>query len=81
MLVHGSSTTSPRSAIASRSTAVSVGYLCPTLEPSNPASAISLMHCSKPMPMSMPGKSSFHHRVGVTPSRTFSRSNWTGAFI
>src|SRR4051812_40479322 len=37
------------------------------------------MHCSKLTPMSMSGKSSFHHSVGVTPSFTFDRSNETGA--
>jgi hypothetical protein len=42
------------------------------LQPTNPASAISLMHCSKGMPMSMERKSSFHHKVGVIPNQTFS---------
>ena len=47
-----------------------------TLHPWNPARAISLMHCSNVTPMSMDGKSSFHHRVGVTPSGTFLGSSF-----
>src|SRR4051812_45808052 len=50
------------------------------LHPWKPASAISLMHCSKGTPMSMLGKSSFHHSVGVTPSLILVRSRETGAF-
>ena len=70
VLAHGSDDDQTAQVERRLSTAVSVGYLWPTLQPWKPASAISLTHCPKEMPMSMLGKSSFHHSVGVTPSFT-----------
>jgi hypothetical protein len=75
VLVHGSETRSPRLPSSAVRTATSVGYLCPTLQPSKPASAISLTACPKVIPASRSRKSSFHHSVGVTPMATASRAN------
>ena len=67
VLCHGSDTRSPRSSSAAFSSPTSVGYLWPTLQPSYPASAISLTHCSKPISSPRVGRSSLVQQVGVMP--------------
>ena len=65
----------PRSSRAFFSTAVSFGYLLPTSQPVNPASAISDTHCSKVFSAPRSGISSFVHAMGAMPKCTFSLLN------
>ena len=65
----------PRRSSACFRTFVSFGYLLPTSDPVNPASAISLTHCSNVFSLPRSGMSSLVHAIGAIPSFTFFLSN------